>query len=237
MTKTNWSQEHLILVGSDTVRLEGILDIPDDAQGIVLFAHGTGTSRHHPRNRAVAQTFHESGLATLLIDLLTPEEEQLDQRTQHLRFNIGLLATRLLDATDWLMHFPPTSHLHIGYFGAGAAAGAALVAAAERPDSIGAVVLRCGRPDLAGLALSRLRAPALFIVGEKDFSAIVLNREAMIHINAEKKFMTIPRATHAFEEPGALEEVTYQASLWFEHYLAPEAIMHMEGDVLEVAHH
>ena len=169
-------EEREVRVSAGPVELEGILDTPEGAQGIVLFAHGSGSGRHSPRNRYVAEVLREAGLATLLIDLLTPEEEEVDLRTRHLRFDIGLLADRLAGATDWLAREPDAQDLRIGYFGASTGAGAALVAAAKRPEAVGAVVSRGGRPDLAGEALSRVLAPTLLIVGGEDEPVIGINR-------------------------------------------------------------
>jgi putative phosphoribosyl transferase len=201
--------------------LEGNLGVPDGARGVVLFAHGSGSGRHSPRNRYVAQTLRGAGLATLLIDLLTPEEEEVDLRTRHLRFDIGLLAERLVGATDWLAQDPDTRDLPVGYFGASTGAGAALVAAAQRQDIVGAVVSRGGRPDLAADDLSRVRAPTLLIVGGNDVPVIGMNREALAQLRAEKKLEIVPGATHLFEEPGALEEVARLAAGWFVRYLSP----------------
>ncbi len=202
------------------VRLEGNLSIPEGSKGIVLFAHGSGSSRHSPRNQYVARVLREAGIATLLIDLLTEEEEAVDLRTRHLRFDINLLATRLVGATDWLEQNPKTRGLRIGYFGASTGAGAALVAASVRPHLIGAVVSRGGRPDLAGPALAHVQAPTLLIVGGSDLPVIDLNREALRQLHtAEKKLLIIPGATHLFEEPGALEQVAELAAEWFTRYL------------------
>jgi putative phosphoribosyl transferase len=174
----------------------------------VLFAHGSGSSRHSPRNRNVARMLNRANLATLLVDLLTPEEEEaLDVRTAHLRFDIGLLTGRLIGATDWLTQHPDTRHLRVGYFGASTGAGAALVAAAERPDVVSAVVSRGGRPDLAGPALARVQAPTLLIVGGYDLQVIQLNRVAFAQLHCEKQLVIVPGATHLFEEPGTLDEV------------------------------
>jgi dienelactone hydrolase len=208
-------EEREIQVPAGPVTLEGNLSVPDDAQGVVLFAHGSGSGRHSPRNRYVAGALREAGLATLLIDLLTPEEEEVDLRTRHLRFDIGLLADRLAGATDWLAQDRNTQNLRVGYFGASTGAGAALVAAAERPEAVGAVVSRGGRPDLAGEALPRVAAPTLLIVGGEDAPVIGMNREAFARIRSEKKLEVVPRATHLFEEPGKLEEVARLAAGWF----------------------
>src|SRR5467141_3675067 len=169
-------EERLVRVAAGPLTLEGNLTLPEEARGVVLFAHGSGSSRHSPRNRHVARMLNEANLATLLIDLLTPEEEMIDLRTAHLRFDIGLLAERLVAATDWLTQYPDTRHLRIGYFGASTGAAAALVSAAERPQLVGAVVSRGGRPDLAGPALAGVRAPTLLIVGGNDIQVIQLNR-------------------------------------------------------------
>jgi putative phosphoribosyl transferase len=197
------------------------LTVPEDPKGIVLFAHGSGSSRHSPRNRYVASVLNEGGLATLLMDLLTPEEERLDARTGHLRFDIGLLADRLAAATDRLADHDEVKNLRVGYFGASTGGGAALVAAAQRPQLIGAVVSRGGRPDLAGAALPHVRAPTLLIVGGHDYPVIEMNREALAELRCEKRLEIVPGATHLFEEPGTLEEVARLARTWFELYLAP----------------
>jgi len=213
----------LVRVPAAGVMLEGNLAIPPRASGIVLFAHGSGSSRHSPRNRAVARALSEGGLATLLVDLLTPAEESVDEQTGQLRFDIGLLADRLVDAADWLIANEETRSLPIGLFGASTGGGAALVAAAQRPNTVRAVVSRGGRPDLAGAALSRVRAPTLLIVGGRDYPVIELNREAFERLRCEKKLEIVPGATHLFEEPGALEEVARLARDWFRRFLAPPA--------------
>jgi putative phosphoribosyl transferase len=212
-------EEREVRVPAGPVTLEGNLGIPEGATGIVLFAHGSGSGRHSPRNRYVAEALREANLATLLIDLLTPEEEEVDLRTRHLRFDIGLLADRLVGATDWLTQDPNTRNRQVGYFGASTGAGAALVAAAKRPEAVGAVVSRGGRPDLAGEALPRVAAPTLLIVGGEDELVISMNREAMEKMSAEKELEIVPGASHLFEEPGKLEEVTRLAAGWFTRYL------------------
>jgi putative phosphoribosyl transferase len=214
-------EERLVRVAAGPVTLEGNLSLPEGARGIVLFAHGSGSSRHSPRNRYVAQVLNEAKLATLLVDLLTPDEEAIDLRTAHLRFDIGLLAERLVGVTDWLTQYPDTRHLRVGYFGASTGAASALVAAAQRPDAVDAVVSRGGRPDLAGPALARVRAPTLLIVGGNDFEVIELNRKALALLRCEKRLVIVPGATHLFEESGALEEVARLAREWFERYLTP----------------
>jgi dienelactone hydrolase len=199
-------QERPVAIRLDSATLEGTLGVPERARGVVLFAHGSGSSRFSPRSRYVAGALRKAGLATLLLDLLTGAEEEVDQLTQHLRFDIDLLANRLVVATDWLAQDPATRDLRIGYFGASTGAGAALVAAAERPEVVGAVVSRGGRPDLAGPTLSRVQAPTLLIVGGDDVPVIRLNREALKELGAaESQLVIVPGATHLFEEPGALE--------------------------------
>jgi dienelactone hydrolase len=214
------STDSLVHVTAGAITLEGNLSIPDGARGIVLFAHGSGSSRHSPRNRFVARELQQRSLGTLLIDLLTAQEEQVDMRTAHLRFDIGLLAHRLVVATDWLRDQPETASLKLGYFGASTGAAAALVAAAERPDRVAAVVSRGGRPDLAGSALPHVKAPTLLIVGGDDVPVIGLNRQADARLNVEKRIEIVPGASHLFEEPGTLEEVARLAGEWFERYLA-----------------
>lgn len=211
--------EHTVQVRTASVTLEGTLAVPEGARGVVLFAHGSGSSRHSPRNRYVAEELRAAGLGTLLLDLLTAEEERVDLRTRHLRFDIGMLAERLAGATDWLAQNPETAPLRVGYFGASTGGGAALVAAAERPEGVGAVVSRGGRPDLAGPALPRVRAPTLLIVGGHDQPVIGMNEEAMARMRAEVKLEIVPGATHLFEEPGKLEEVARLAADWFLRHL------------------
>jgi dienelactone hydrolase len=213
--------ERDVQVHAGNVTLEGTLAVPDGARGVVLFAHGSGSSRHSPRNRFVAEQLRQGGLATLLLDLLTPEEEALDDYTRHLRFDIGLLAERLVGAIDWLTQEPATRGFPVGLFGASTGAAAALVAAAARPDAVEAVVSRGGRPDLAGPALPLVRAPSLFIVGGRDEPVIELNQRAMALMRAPVKLVIVPGATHLFEEPGALEQVARLARDWFVRYLAP----------------
>jgi putative phosphoribosyl transferase len=211
--------EQLVQITADTVTLEGNLSLPEGADAVVLFAHGSGSGRHSPRNRHVARVLNEAKLATLLIDLLTAEEEEIDRLTAHLRFDIDLLARRLVHATDWLTHQSDTRRLRIGYFGASTGAAAALLAAAELPDLVGAIVSRGGRPDLAGPALPRVRAPTLLIVGGNDVQVIQLNRTALAQMLCEKQLVIIPGATHLFEEPGALDEVARLAREWFRRHL------------------
>jgi putative phosphoribosyl transferase len=213
-------EERSVHVAAGSVTLEGNFSLPEGAGDIVLFAHGSGSSRHSPRNRYVARLLNEAKLATLLVDLLTPDEEAIDMRTAHLRFDIDLLARRLVAVTDWLKEQPHTRELKIGYFGASTGAGTALVAAAERADVVGAIVSRGGRPDLAGPALARVRAPTLLIVGSRDVQVIELNRLALAQLRCEKQLEIIPGATHLFEEPGALDAVARLARDWFERYLS-----------------
>ena len=214
-------QERKVRVSAGPVTLEGSLGIPNSAGEVVLFAHGSGSGRHSPRNRYVARVLREANLATLLIDLLTEDEEEVDLRTTRLRFDIGLLARRLVGATDWLVQNPDTEQLRIGYFGASTGAGAALVAAAERPDEVGAIVSRGGRPDLAGDALPLVKAPTLLIVGGNDEPVIGMNEEALARMRAVKRLQIVPGASHLFEEPGALEEVARLATVWFARHLGP----------------
>ena len=216
-------EERPVRVSAGPVVLEGNLGVPDGARGVVLFAHGSGSGRHSPRNRYVARELREAGLATLLIDLLTAQEEEVDLRTRHLRFDIGLLAERLVGATEWLERNSDTQNLKVGYFGASTGAAAALVAAVERPEPIGAIVSRGGRPDLAGPALPRVAAPILLIVGGNDLPVIEMNQEAMEQLRTEKRLEIVPGATHLFEEPGALEEVARLAADWFVRHLNLDA--------------
>jgi putative phosphoribosyl transferase len=199
--------------------LAGTLVVPPQPRGVVLFAHGSGSSRHSARNRFVAEELQRGGLATLLIDLLTGEEEAVDIRTRHLRFDIDLLARRLAGAVEWLGSEPETADLRVGLFGASTGGGAALVAAAERPDAVAAVVSRGGRPDLAGEALSRVRTPTLLIVGGDDTPVIGMNREAMAQMRASVELKIVPGASHLFEEPGTLEAVAELARDWFLRHL------------------
>src|SRR5437016_7989031 len=199
--------------------LAGDLAVPEGARGLVMFAHGSGSSRFSPRNRYVADTLHQNDLGTLLIDLLTPQEEAIDDVTGRLRFDIGLLADRLVALRDWARGVPALQDLQVGLFGASTGGGAALLAAAQRPDEFHAVVSRGGRPDLAGAALTRVVAPTLLIVGERDEVVIDLNQRAMAQMHAEVRLEIVPRATHLFEEPGALEEVARLAADWFTKYL------------------
>jgi len=202
------------------ITLEGNLSLPEHPRGVVLFVHGSGSSRHSPRNQYVAQVLHEASFATLLIDLLTMQEEAQDRSTGRFRFDIVLLSRRVVGATNWLTNNPTTAHLSIGYFGASTGAAAALVAAAEHPLAIGAVVSRGGRPDLAASSLPAVQAPTLLLVGSQDRQVIALNRWAFSLLRCEKRLEIIPGASHLFEEPGTLEKVAQLASQWFTRYLA-----------------
>lgn len=210
-----------VRVPIDERALPGDLGMPAGAHGIVLFAHGSGSSRHSPRNQYVARALERRGLATVLIDLLTREEEAIDDQTAQYRFDIGTLASRLATIVDWLRRRTDTSSLPIGLFGASTGGGAALMAAAARPKEIAAVVSRGGRPDLAGTALPRVAAPTLLIVGGLDAPVIRMNRDAMRHMRAEVTLEIVAGATHLFEEPGALERVAELAGAWFSRHLQP----------------
>src|SRR5213082_2144699 len=201
--------------------LAGNLSIPVNAAALVLFAHGSGSSRHSPRNQFVARTLNRAGLGTLLFDLLTPEEEALDIYTREHRFNIGLLAERLVHATKWARQQEETRDLRIGYFGSSTGGAAALVAAAELPQDVGAVVSRGGRPDLAGDALPKVQAPTFLIVGGNDDIVIELNEMARDQMRCEVKLEIVSGATHLFEEPDALEKVAKLASDWFVNHIGP----------------
>lgn len=213
----------LVAVEAQDVVLEGDLALPPAAGGIVLFAHGSGSSRHSPRNRIVAGALQRAGLGTLLLDLLTTDEEEADDRTADYRFDIELLSRRLTGAADWLHAQPATRHLPIGTFGASTGAAAALVTAAARPQFVQAVVSRGGRPDLAGHALRQVRAPTLLLVGGRDVPVIELNEEALQRLAAPvKELVIVPGASHLFEEPGTLDEVARRASQWFVRYLGDD---------------
>jgi len=215
------TENHDVQILSTGVRLEGNLSIPDGAKGILLFVHGSGSSRHSPRNQYVAQTLQEGGLATLLFDLLTPEEEKIDQRTRHLRFDIGLLARRTAGALEWLELQPDVKEFKRGLFGSSTGAAAALIAAAELPEKVDAVVSRGGRPDLAGSDLSQVKAPTLLIVGAYDKTVILLNKEALALMppETEKQLVLVPGASHLFEESGTLEQAAQLARDWFQKHL------------------
>ncbi|MFN2565548.1 MAG: dienelactone hydrolase family protein [Gemmatimonadaceae bacterium] len=212
-------REELVHVPVGAASLEGSLVVPRDATGVVVFAHGSGSSRHSARNQFVARRLQAAGLATVLIDLLTAEEERIEAATRHLRFDIGLLAGRLSAAMAWLAERAETRRLRVGLFGASTGGGAALVAAAREPEGVGAVVSRGGRPDLAGESLPRVSAPTLLIVGSHDVTVLALNERAMVQMTCEVRLEIVPGASHLFEEPGTLERVADLAAGWFGRYL------------------
>jgi dienelactone hydrolase len=214
-----------IPVDSGRMTLHGDLALPDGAAGIVAFAHGSGSSRGSPRNRRVAQTLNDGGLATLLFDLLTEDEEVIDTRTRRLRFDIPLLGRRLVAATDWLSSLSETKDLRVGYFGASTGAAAALIAAAERPARVAAVVSRGGRPDLAAEILPRVHAPTLLIVGGLDHAVIGMNQQALARLRCEKRLEIVPGATHLFEEAGTLDAVAKLALDWFQRHLGTPHVL------------
>jgi putative phosphoribosyl transferase len=229
--KSEWNGERReVSIDVEGVTLEGSLVVPKGAEGLVLFAHGSGSSRHSPRNRYVAQILQSQRIATLLFDLLTRKEEAIDQYSGELRFDIPFLAKRLVGATRWILNSPDIKNLRLGYFGASTGAGAALVAAAELPEIVSAVVSRGGRPDLAGDALAAVCAPTLLIVGGDDEPVITMNREALAKLKcADKKLVIIPGASHLFEEPGTLEEVARVAADWFTHQFVPAEKSRAQG--------
>jgi len=211
--------DHPIIISNGNVHLDGILHIPEGATSLVLFVHGSGSSRFSIRNQYVARVFNEGKLATLLFDLFTPEEDAIDMRTRELRFDIEFLASRLINATDWCMKQLVTHNFKIGYFGASTGGGAALVAAAKEKSVVKAVVSRGGRPDLAEESLTQVKAPTLLIVGGNDEVVIKMNQTAMSKMHCITKLAIIPGATHLFEEPGTLEEVARLAKAWFVQYI------------------
>lgn len=214
-------EQREVVIDVNGAKLAGSLTLPEGARGLVLFAHGSGSSRHSPRNRYVAEVLQSRGLATLLFDLLTRAEESIDELTGEFRFDIPLLARRLVGATRWTKGAEDLRELKIGYFGASTGAGAALVAAAEVPEVVLAIVSRGGRPDLAGSALGKVRAPTLLIVGGEDKPVISMNQKALAQLNcADKKLVIVPGATHLFEEPGTLEKVAQLAAEWFAKHFA-----------------
>ncbi len=208
-------QKEEVTVVSEETSLEGILTIPEDAESIVLFAHGSGSSRLSPRNQFVAEKLNDSGLSTLLFDLLTPEEHKIDERTRELRFNMNLLSKRLTGAVDWVAGQSRTKAMKIGLFGASTGAAAALMTSVERSERVGAVVSRGGRPDLAGDALPQVQVPVLLIVGGNDPTVYEMNRDASQQLQTEYSIEVVPGASHLFEEPGKLEEVARLACEWF----------------------
>lgn len=217
---TGIRSERPVQIQAGRVTLDGNLTLPPGATGLVLFAHGSGSSRMSPRNRFVAHALNQAGLATLLFDLLTPEEERVDVSSREYRFNIGLLADRLAGATDWVLAQSETRGLRVGYFGASTGAAAALMAAAQYPDHVNAVVSRGGRPDLAGTALHSVRAPVLLIVGGNDTEVIHLNQQAFRQLRGDKELLIIEGATHLFEEPGKLEAAATAATRWLTRHLS-----------------
>ncbi|HLF75754.1 MAG TPA: alpha/beta family hydrolase [Anaerolineales bacterium] len=225
MNKTN-TENRYVQILSTGVRLEGIASIPDEPQGMVLFVHGSGSSRHSPRNQYIAQTLQEAGLATLLFDLLTTYEEEIDLQTRRLRFDIGLLARRTAGVLEWLNLQPFAYDLKRGLFGSSTGAAAALIAAAELPEKVDAVVSRGGRPDLAGPALPNIQAPTLLIVGGHDEVVIDLNEKALARMQpgTEKKLVIVPGASHLFEEPGTLEYAARLAGEWFQRHLSKVSV-------------
>jgi putative phosphoribosyl transferase len=220
MNRTN-TENRYVQILSTGVRLEGIVSIPKDAKGFVVFVHGSDSSRHSPRNQYVAQTLQEGGLATLLFDLLTAFEEESDLQTRYLRFDINLLAQRTAGVLEWLDLQPYAYGLKRGLFGSSTGAAAALMAAADLPDQVDAVVSRGGRPDLAGTVLRDVEASTLLMVGGNDDVVIDLNKQALEHmsVDTEKKLVVVPGASHLFEEPGALEEAAHLARDWFQTHL------------------
>ena len=216
-TKEAMKQAKDIHIRSGSVQLAGDLIIPEKAQSIVLFAHGSGSSRHSPRNQFVARTIQAVGIGTLLFDLLTKQEEAIDAQTAHLRFDIELLASRLIDVTYWIKG--ELDYLRVGYFGSSTGGGAALVAAAELGDNVGAVVMRGGRPDLAGAALPKVNSPTLMIIGGFDYPVIEISKEAIARMRCEIELKIVPGATHLFEESGSLDQVARLAAKWFERHL------------------
>lgn len=219
MKESSGADDRAVRIEAGGALLDADINIPPHPLGMVVFAHGSGSSRHSSRNRAVARELNASGLATLLMDLLTSEEESLDNRTRHLRFDIEMLTYRLVGATHWINANAATSRLPIGLFGASTGGGAALVAAATEPHLIRAVVSRGGRPDLAGAALPKVQSPTLLIVGGDDVPVIRMNRDAMARMQAPAHLEIVPHATHLFEEPGALEEVAELARDFFTRHL------------------
>jgi putative phosphoribosyl transferase len=214
-------EEESLSIPCGSVQLDGDLLVPPNAHGVVVFAHGSGSSRHSPRNRQVAKVLQDAGLGTLLMDLLTREEEIIDVQTRHLRFDVALLAERLGCAVAWLAQQQSTLMLNIGLFGASTGAGAALITAADHPDLIGAVVSRGGRPDLAGSALSLVKSPTLLIAGANDEPVVELNQQAQKLLQCQHELQLVPNATHLFEEQGALEVVSTLACDWFLNHLPP----------------
>lgn len=219
MVQFTLDTEHPVMIPCEHVHLDGLLHIPKVVKGIVLFVHGSGSSRLSPRNQHIASILQQAGFATLLFDLLTPEEDEIDERTRQFRFDIGLLANRLDAASQWVFKNPVLNKLPMGYFGASTGGGAALVTAARLADHIKAVVSRGGRPDLADESLSYVQAATLFIVGGEDHQVIELNEMAFSKLHCVKELTIVPGATHLFEEPGKMDEVAKLATDWFKKYL------------------
>ncbi|KAH7710403.1 dienelactone hydrolase-like enzyme [Aphelenchoides avenae] len=201
-----------------SVEVKALLTIPDNARGVVIFAHGSGSGRYSPRNQQMAAVLNEAGFATILMDLLTQKEDEVDRYTREFRFNIPMLAKRMVEATDWVRQQSDIGRMPVGYFGASTGAAAALIAAAER-DDVQAVVSRGGRPDLAGKWLPEVRSATILLVGGHDYDVIEMNKSAYAQLNCTKKLEIVPGATHLFEEPGTLEQVTRIATKWFEEYM------------------
>jgi pimeloyl-ACP methyl ester carboxylesterase len=214
-------EERSVKIPSKENLLDGILSIPKEAVGLVLFVHGSGSSRFSVRNRYVASVLNAANFATILFDLLTPDEESIDDMTREFRFDVSKLAARLIDVTHWSLEQPKIKALPIGYFGASTGSAAALIAAATEPLTIKAVVSRGGRPDLAGPLLSKVKAPSLLIIGGNDPVVIQLNQEASNQMQCYRELHIVPGATHLFEEPGTLEEAAGLAKVWFDQYLIP----------------
>ena len=219
MTPTTTAGRRDVSISTRAAMLEGTLTVPENPRGLVVFAHGSGSSRFSPRNRFVAEILHTADLGTLLFDLLTPEEDEIDRQTRELRFNIPLLADRLTSAVDWTGNRNELAGLGVGLFGASTGAAAALIAAARRPGRVRTVVSRGGRPDLAGESLEHVRSPTLLVVGELDEPVIRMNQDARARMPAESDLEIIPGATHLFEEPGALSQVASLARDWFVDHL------------------
>jgi putative phosphoribosyl transferase len=217
------SEGMAVQIPAGGVILEGLWDVPDKSPGVVIFVHGSGSSRHSPRNQFVAEEIRKKGLGTLLFDLLTQEEERKDEETRELRFDIDFLAKRLLEVTDWMLARPESAGKRIGFFGSSTGAAAALVAAARLGTRVDAVVSRGGRPDLAIPVLHHVTCPTLFIVGGRDEVVLQLNQEAFEQLRCEKAMKVIPGATHLFEEYGALPQVAHHAAVWFRHHLEQES--------------
>jgi putative phosphoribosyl transferase len=218
-TISGWNEQTYRIPIEGGLTLEGFLNIPESLRGVVLFVHGSGSSRHSPRNQFVARILHDAGIATMLIDLLTTQEEEDDYYTGRLRFNIDLLSERVSQTTRWLTDYDPAAHLNVGYFGASTGAAAALVAASQHPQIVKAIVSRGGRPDLAKSYLGRVQSPTLLIIGEKDTQVIALNDLAYSLLRCPKQTAIVPAASHLFEEPGTLEQVAQLARQWFMQYL------------------